>query len=80
MTDPTRPQVDTLLKSDEATLVLEAIGGNKVRVNCQSWEDARVILADEALQVGGASAGADASLAQGPRRDQRGSHRAATRP
>jgi hypothetical protein len=39
------------LKSDKATLVFEAIGDGKVRVNCQSWEDALVILADEALQV-----------------------------
>jgi hypothetical protein len=44
-------QLDTLLKSDKATLALEATGDGKVRVNCQSWEHARVILADEALQV-----------------------------
>jgi hypothetical protein len=44
-------QVDTLLKSDEATLVFEAIGDDKVRVNRAGWEDAKVIPADEALQV-----------------------------
>ena len=44
-------QVDTLLKSDEATLVFEAIGEDKVRVTCQSWEDARVILPEQALLV-----------------------------
>ena len=44
-------QVDTLLKSDEATLVFEAIGDDKVRVTCQSWEDARVILPEQALLV-----------------------------
>jgi hypothetical protein len=34
-----------------ATLVFEAIGDDKVRVNCQSWDDAKIILADQALQV-----------------------------
>jgi hypothetical protein len=43
--------LEPLLKSDKATLVLEAVGDGKVRVNCQSWEDARVILADQALEV-----------------------------
>jgi class 3 adenylate cyclase len=32
-------------------LSVEAIGDDKVRVNCASWEDAKVILADETLQV-----------------------------
>jgi hypothetical protein len=32
-------------------LVFEAIGNDMVRVNCSSWEDSKVILADEALQV-----------------------------
>ena len=40
-----------LLKSDRTTLVFEAVGDDKVRVTCQSWEDSRVILAEEALQV-----------------------------
>jgi hypothetical protein len=44
-------QVDTLLETDKATLVLEAIGQGKLRVNCQSWEDARVILPEQALLV-----------------------------
>ena len=39
------------MKSDRCTLVFEAIGNDKVRVNCASCEDAKVILADEALQV-----------------------------
>ena len=39
------------MKTDKVTLVFEATGDGKVRVNCQSWDDARVILADEALQV-----------------------------
>jgi hypothetical protein len=30
-----------------AMLVFEAIGDDKVRVNCSSWEDAKVILAEE---------------------------------
>ena len=45
------PSIKPLLKTDRATLVFEAIGDDKVRVNCASWEDAKVILADEALQV-----------------------------
>ena len=35
-------QVDTLLKSDEAALVFEAIGDGKVRVTCQSWDIPRL--------------------------------------
>jgi hypothetical protein len=33
------------------TLVFEAIGDDKVRANCASWEDAKVILTEEALKV-----------------------------
>ena len=29
----------------------EAIGNDMVRVNCASWDEAKVILADEAFQV-----------------------------
>jgi hypothetical protein len=32
-------------------MVFEAIGDGKVRVVSQGWDDSRVILADEALQV-----------------------------
>ena len=39
------------LKSGRTTLVFEAIGDDKVRVNWASWEDAKIILADEALEV-----------------------------
>jgi len=35
----------------KTTLVFDAIGDDKVRVTCQSWDDSKVILADEALQV-----------------------------
>ena len=44
-------RIDSLLKADKAVLVFEAIGDDKVRVNCSSWEDTRVILADQALEV-----------------------------
>ena len=30
-------------------MVFEAIGDDKVRVTCASWDDARIILADQAL-------------------------------
>jgi hypothetical protein len=33
------------------TLVFEAIGEDKVRVNCANWDDAKVILPGEALEV-----------------------------
>ena len=39
------------MKADRCTLVFETNGDDKVRVTCQSWEDPKVILADEALQV-----------------------------
>ena len=34
-----------------STLVCEAVGNGIVRVNRQSWDHSKVILADEALQV-----------------------------
>ena len=40
-----------MLKHDKVTFTFEAIGDGKVRVNCQSWDDAKIILADQALQV-----------------------------
>ena len=44
-------RLDPLLKSDRTTLVFEAVGDDKVRVGCSSWEDSKIILAEEALQV-----------------------------
>jgi hypothetical protein len=38
-------------EGDRVTLVFEAIGGDKVRVECSSWDSSRVTLADEALQA-----------------------------
>jgi len=32
------------IKADRVTLVFEAIGDDKVRVNCSSWDDSKVIL------------------------------------
>jgi hypothetical protein len=37
----------------EITMVFEAIGDNKVRLTCPTWDDAKVILADQALEVTG---------------------------
>ena len=39
------------IKANRVTLVFEAIGDDKVRVNCSSWDDSKVILADQVLQV-----------------------------
>jgi hypothetical protein len=36
---------------NRCTLVFEAIGSDMVRVNCASWDDAKVILDDQALEV-----------------------------
>jgi hypothetical protein len=44
-------RLDPVLKSDRTTLVFEAVGDDKVRVGCSSWEDSKIILAEEALQV-----------------------------
>jgi hypothetical protein len=44
-------RLDPLLKSEKVTLVIEAIGDDKVRVSCASREDAPAILANEALEV-----------------------------
>ena len=41
------------LKCEKVTMVFEAIGDGKVRVTSQVWDDARVILADQALEVTG---------------------------
>jgi hypothetical protein len=41
------------LKADKVTMVFEAIGDDKVRVTCPSWDDAKVILAVEGLEVVG---------------------------
>ena len=44
-------RLDPLLESDRTTLVFEAVGDDEARVNCSSWDDFKVFLADEALQV-----------------------------
>jgi hypothetical protein len=42
---------EKLLKSEKTTLTLEVIGEGKIRVNSSSWDDAKVILADQVLEV-----------------------------
>ena len=44
-------RIESLLKSDRVTVVFEGVGDDKARLTCQSGEDSRTILADEALQV-----------------------------
>jgi hypothetical protein len=41
------------VESGQVTLVFEATGNGMARVTCRNWEDAKVILADEALLVAG---------------------------
>jgi hypothetical protein len=44
--------LDALCIGDnKVTVTLEPIGDDKVRVNHASWTDAKVILADQALEV-----------------------------
>lgn len=44
-------QPDKLMKSDKATLILEALKDGKIRVSAAAFEDARVILPDQVLEV-----------------------------
>ena len=44
-------QLDPLYIGEKVTVSLEAIGDGKVRVNTSSWDNAAVILDEEALQV-----------------------------
>lgn len=45
----TPPQ--TLLKADKLSIVLAADKDGKIRLNCASWEDAKVLLPDQVLEV-----------------------------
>jgi hypothetical protein len=42
---------EILLKTEKHTLVLEGIGESKIRVNASGWDDAKVLLPDELLEV-----------------------------
>ena len=42
-------QLESLLKLDRCAVVFEAIGDDKVRVNCSTLDDSKGILADQAL-------------------------------
>jgi len=44
-------QLDPLYVGDRVVVVFEAIGEDKVRATCSSWQEAVVILANEALKV-----------------------------
>ena len=46
-------RLEPLLKAEKATMVFEAIGDDKVRVTSQGWDDAKVILGDQTLEVTG---------------------------
>jgi hypothetical protein len=45
------PQSEILLKTEKATLIVEALGDGKVRVNSSAWEDAKVIGEGEVLEI-----------------------------
>ena len=47
----TRPPTEILLKTERVTLVLEGIGDGKIRCDASSWEDAKVILEGQVLEV-----------------------------
>jgi hypothetical protein len=40
-----------LLKADKVSVVFERIDGGKIRVTTSSWEDAKVILPNQVLEV-----------------------------
>ena len=40
-----------LLKTEKHTLVVEGLGDGKIRVNASGWDDAKVLLPDEVLEV-----------------------------
>ena len=42
---------EILLKTEKHTLVLEGLGDGKIRVNASGWDDAKVLLPDEVLEV-----------------------------
>jgi len=44
-----RPQI--LLKADSVTLVVKAEAGGKIRLTCSAWEDARIVLPDQTLEL-----------------------------
>ena len=45
--------LEPLLKAEKVTIIFDAIGDDKVRVTSPGWDDAKVILADQALEVTG---------------------------
>jgi hypothetical protein len=59
-------RVDPVIpRYEKCTLVVEAIGGDKVRVNHQSLDSPLVILADQALEI--IAAGKSLHIARAPR-------------
>ena len=61
--------LDSLYVGDKlTTITLEAIGDDKVRVNQQSWTDAVVIRAEEALEALALGSGSICAAASGRRR------------
>ena len=42
---------DVLLKADKVVLVIERISDGKIRVTTTSWDDAKVILPNQVLEV-----------------------------
>jgi hypothetical protein len=43
--------LETLLLTEKATLSFERVDGGKIRVKASSWDDAKVILPDQVLEV-----------------------------
>jgi hypothetical protein len=43
-------KVDPLLKTDKATIALEALAGGNIRVNAVAWSDPKVVLRDQVLE------------------------------
>lgn len=53
MPSPTKVKIapQTLLKADTVTLAAAATKDGKLRLTCNAWEDARVILVDQVVEL-----------------------------
>jgi hypothetical protein len=40
-----------IIKADSITITVKAEPGGKLRVGCQSWDDVKIIMADEVLEL-----------------------------
>ena len=61
------PPTEILLKTEKTTLVLEGIGGDKIRCSAGSWKDAKVILEGQVLGCGPMASGCGSRAGRAPK-------------